>query len=275
MIPRLGRTTRFLALIALIGVAAVASPAATAPPDARLIIQRMKAALEPERPSIRTIVLATRGADGSTVEWTAGQARKRLPDGNWILTVLLAPDDVRGVGLLIREHGDRPDEQWMYLPQIRRIRKLVPVGAYESFLGSDFTLSDLGFVNLPDRKFSLLGEQTLAEKPVYKVQEVLTGSHPYYSRVVSWVAKDTMLPLRRDFYDVANQLWRTQLYEDVAVVDGVPTVRRIRMDDTQQNTSTELRISDVRYDAAIPDELFDPQRLPEASKQPLWAMSKP
>jgi hypothetical protein len=68
MIPQLGRTTRFLALIALIGIAAVASPSAAAPPDTRLIIQRMKAALEPERPSIRTIVLTTPGVDGSAVE---------------------------------------------------------------------------------------------------------------------------------------------------------------------------------------------------------------
>ncbi len=188
---------------------------------------------------------------------------------------MLGPDDVKGVGLLIREPSDHPDEQWMYLPMVRRVRKIVPVGAYESFLGTDFTLADLGFVNLPARKFSRLGEETVAEKPAYKVQEVLTGQPYYYSRVVSWVAKDTMLPLRRDYYDVANQLWRTQLYQDVAVVDGVPTVRGIRMDDRFQDTNSELRVSEVRYDAAIPDELFDPQKLPEASKHPLWAPKNP
>jgi hypothetical protein len=266
---------RSFVITALVGVVAVASPVIAAPPDARTIIQHMKAALEPDRPSTRTIVLGIRAADGSATEWTARQARKHLPDGNRILTVILEPDDVKGVGLLIREQKDHPDEQWMYLPVIRRVRKIVPVGAYESFLGTDFTLADLGFVNLRDRKFSLLGEETVAETPAYKVQEVMAGPHFYYSRIVSWVAKDSMLPLERDYYDAANQLWKTELYQNTTVINGVPTVLRIRMDDRLQNTSTELRVSEVRYDAAIPDELFDAQTLPEASKHPLWAPRNP
>jgi len=80
----------------------------------------MKRALEPDRPSTRTLVLAVRAADGSTTEWTARQARKKLPDGNRILTVILEPDDVKGVAFLIWEQKDAPDEQWLYLPAVRR-----------------------------------------------------------------------------------------------------------------------------------------------------------
>lgn len=266
---------RFHVYTALASVLLAAAPAMAGPPNAQTIVQGMKRALEPDRPSTRTLVVAVRAADGFTAEWTARQARKRLPDGNGILTVILEPDDVKGVGLLIREQKDRPDEQWMYLPTIRRVRKIIPVGAYESFLGSDFTLADLGFVNLRDRKFSLLDEKTFAGRPAYNVQEVLAGPHFYYSRIVSWVAKDSMLPLERDYYDAANQLWKTEIYQDSTVIDGVPTVLRIRMEDRQQNTSTELRVSEVRYDATIPDDLFDPQRLPQASKHPLWTPTAP
>jgi hypothetical protein len=84
-----------------------------------------------------------------------------------------------------------------------------------------------------------------------------------------------MRPLRRDYYDAANQLWKAELYRDTAVIDGVPIVLRIGMEDEQQDTSTELRVSPVRYDATIPDDLFDPQRLPQASQHPLWAPSSP
>jgi len=266
---------RFRVYTALAAVLVAVAPAMAGPPNAQTIVQGMKRALEPDRPSTRTLVLAMRAPDGSTTEWTARQARKRLPDGNRILTVILEPDDLKGVGLLLREQKDHPDEQWMYLPSIRRVRKIVPVGAYESFLGTDFTLADLGFVNLRDRKYSLLGEATVAEKPAYKVQEVLAAPHFHYSRIVSWVAKDSMLPLRRDYYDAANQLWKTELYQDAAVIDGVPTVLRIRMEDKQQDMDTELRVSEVRYDAAIPDDLFDPQRLPQASKHPLWTPTTP
>ena len=149
----------------------------------------------------------------------------------------------------------------------------MPVEAYESFLGTDFTLADLGFVNMHDRAFTLLGDQSIDSRPAYQVQEVLAGPHYHYSRIVNWVAKDSMLPLRRDYYDAAKQLWKMERYEDETVLDGVPTVLRIRMEDKMQNTSTELRVSKVQYDAQIPDDLFDPDNLPQASQHPLWAAS--
>jgi hypothetical protein len=291
---------RFPLLTVLVSVLATAAPVIARPPDAATIAQRMKAALEPERPSIRTLVLVMGSADGaatqpttrqkevrdelgqgtgspdsSTTEWTARQARKKLPDGNRILTVLLAPDEVKGVAFLIWERKGGPDEQWLYLPAVRRVRELTPVSAYEPFLGTDFTFADLGFVNLRDRKFSLLAEETFAGAPAYKVQETLARPVFYYSRIVTWVAKDSLLPLRRDYYDAANRLWKTELYQDIATIDGTPTVLRIRMEDKISDTSTELRVSQVRYDATIPDELFDPQKLPQASKHPLWTPPAP
>jgi hypothetical protein len=291
---------RFPLLTVLVSVLATATPVIARPPDAATIARRMKAALEPQRSSIRTLVLAMSSAavpaadltksqkevieelgqgqvstTGSTTEWTARQARKTLPDGNRILTVILAPDEVKGVAFLIWERKGKPDEQWLYLPAVRRVRKLTPVSAYESFLGTDFTFADLGFVNLRDRKFSLLGQETVAGVPAYKVQEIMASPVFYYSRIVTWVAKDSMLPLRRDYYDAANQLWKTELYQDVAIIDGTPTVLRIRMEDKVADTSTELRVSKVRYDAVIPDELFDPQKLPQVSKHPLWTQAAP
>jgi len=285
---------------AVVSVLVASAPAFAQPPDAATIARRMKAALEPERSSTRTLLLAmgsagggatdptnrqkevreelgqgARAADGSTTEWTARQALKKLPDGNRILTVILAPDEVKGVAFLVWERTDKPDAEWLYLPAVRRVRKIGPVSAYESFLGTDFTFADLGFVNLRDRKFSLLGEETFAGVPAYKVQEVMAGPVFYYSRIVTWVAKDSMLPLQRDYYDAANQLWKTERFQDVAVIDGTPTVLRIRMEDRISDTSTELRVSKVRYDAVIPDELFDPQKLPQVSKHPLWTQAAP
>ena len=114
---------RFHVYAALASFLVAAAPAMAGPPSAQTIVQGMKRAREPDRPSTRTLVVAVRAADGFTTEWTARQARKRLPDGNRILTVILEPDDVKGVGVLIREQKDRPDEQWMYLPTIHRVRK--------------------------------------------------------------------------------------------------------------------------------------------------------
>lgn len=187
-----------------------------------------------------------------------------------MLTVLLDPPEVRGAALLIREHADRPDEQWFYLPAIRRTKRVLPVRAHESFLGSDFSLADLGFVDLKGHQFTLLGEETIRDQPALKIEEQLAPPHYFYSRVVSWVAKDTSLPLRRDFYDGANQLWKTESYLKSVTIAGIPTVLRVVMEDKQLDTTSELRVTAVRYDAAIPDDLFDPDKLSMASAHTLW-----
>ena len=230
------------------------------------MVERMKAALEPDRSSTRDIVMVTH-TDGESAQWTARQARKKLKDGNRMLTVLLAPPDVKGFALLIQERrNEDSDRQWLYLPYLRRVREILPLGTFETFLGTDFTTADLGFVDLRQRTFSLLGEEKLGNTQTYKVQEELKDPR-YYSRIVTWIATDSMLPLQREYYDVAGRLWKVELYENTTV-EGVPTPVRIRMEDKQTGNSTELRVSNVRYDAQVPDQVFDSKRLPETVQQP-------
>jgi hypothetical protein len=81
---------------------------------------------------------------------------------------------------------------------------------------------------------------------------------------VDWIAADSGLPLERDHYDVANALWRKQVYEDVATIDGVPTPMHVRVDDVQSNDWSDYEVKDLHYDIQIPDEVFDPKRLPDA-----------
>jgi hypothetical protein len=63
---------------------------------------------------------------------------------------------------------------------------------------------------------------------------------------------------------------KQQFFEQVSLINGQPTPLRIRMQDLQQGTSTELRVSEVRTDVAIPDTLFDPDHLPQVVEARLW-----
>lgn len=272
-LPRIGDIGGYLVAVAFLSIGFTETRLLAAPPEVTTIVQKMRAALDPSRPSTRKVVITVR-SEGESAEWTAYQARKEFPAGKRILTVILDPESVKGVALLIWEQKGRPEAQWMYLPVARRVRKIGPVSAYESFLNTDFTYYDLGFIGLHDRGFTYLGEETHTGVKVYKVQEV--PSNPfYYSRVLAWIAADTFLPIQRDYYDPANALWKTERFEDRTVIDGVPTVLRMVMEDKQAGTSSELRVSDVRYDAKIPDELFDPTYLPKAASHPVWQSGQP
>jgi len=259
---------RLLAGIIIVAVTLVSPVKAEDTNLVAAIVEKMKEVYEPSRPSTRKVVF-TQHAEGETIAWTARQARKQFPDGKRMLMVMTAPDDVKGTATLVWEPKDKPTVMWTYSPLIRRVRQLATVDAYEHFLGTDFTYADLGFVAL-HQQYKLLGEESVGNVNAYKVEETVPQERFYYSRVVTWVAKDSLLPVKREYYDPAGKVWKTETFENIATIDGVPTPLRVRMKDEKSGWSTEMAISEVAYDVEIPDIVFDPQSLPQILTQPLW-----
>jgi hypothetical protein len=246
-----------------------AAAAAADMPKPETLLRQEKAWLEPATPSTRKLAVTVRSKAGDAVELQAAQARGTVDGANYVLTVLLAPSDVRGTALLIQEQKGKPGAQWLYLPYLRRVRRVLPVNEFEPFLNTEFTVADMGFVSLQDRKLSLLGSEAVNGKDAYKLQEV-PDDRRTFKRLVTWIAKDTGQPLKREYYDVGDQLWMVETFEDVAAVHDVPTAQRVRMEDVQTGYGSEYRVRDLAYGVPIPKQLFDWQQLPAAADHPLW-----
>jgi hypothetical protein len=243
-------------------------------PDTDNLLRRTKEAIEPKGPSLRRIDLSVKNRSAYTggheaVEKTAGLAVKDFPDGKRMLLVMLEPDDVRGMAFLIQERKDQTDVMWVYLPSIRRVREIKGIDQYERFLGTDFTYADLGFIKLHEQT-RLLGQEERNGREVYKIREKMPEELLYYSKVITWVSADSMLPIERDYYDPAGGLMKREMFKDASIVDGVPTAFRIVMKDVEQGTSTELNTSQVDYDVTLPDKLFDPNQLPRVGTHGIW-----
>ena len=243
---------------------------AAVPPDVNTLVAKMKAALEPPKASLRQLKLSISGEDGGTTQWTLAQARKHIDGKGRMLTVLLAPKEERGVASLLID-GDKQTKpvRALYIPAIRRVRTLTPAGAYEPVLGSDFFYADLGFVSLRD-KYHLIGSEKHAGKDALKIQQ--TPESPwYYSKIVSWIDPTTSLPLERDYYDPAGQLWKVETFEDVETIDGQPVATRVKMQDKQSGGGSEIAVSNLRFGVDLPDALFERGSLPTAGAAPVWA----
>lgn len=232
------------------------------------IVKEMKRVFEPERPSVRKIEISVGDEKTLDVKWEARKAARTLPDGKRTLIVLLEPADVRGNAFLVQEGNDGTGVEWVYVPFVRRVRRIVPVTANEHFLNTDCTYADLGFVSYQG-SYELLGEQERAGEAAYKVAFTPENSW-FYSRIVTWVSKETHLPLERDYYDVRNQLWKRELFEQVTILNGIPTPLRIEMKDVQSGTRSVFAVSEVRFDLEIPKELFSPKMLPKAAESSFW-----
>jgi hypothetical protein len=138
-------------------IVAAAPVAAEAPPDANTVLLKMKEAFEPARPSTRTLTLTVDNL-GESQKMVGNQARKVKADGKWMATVMLQPKEARGVAFLVNEPKDPTNGTvvWIYMPFLRRVRKVVGIDGYEHFLGTDLTYADLGFVRA-HKNYKLLG----------------------------------------------------------------------------------------------------------------------
>ena len=242
-----------------------------AAPDGATIFKKMKAALEPAKPSIRTLTLTFHSADfGENTQMVARQARKVFPDGQRSVTVVMSPDTLKGVALLVVEHEGKPHEQYLYLPALRRVRRISGPGSFEPFLNSDFTYADMGLLEIHEKSLKLLGTKEHGGTQAYELEEKPRQAW-YYSRIVDWIAVDSDLPLERDHYDAGNALWRKQVYEDVAIVDAVPTPMHVRVDDVQSKDWSDYKVDDLHYDVQVPDDVFDPKKLPNVISSSLWS----
>lgn len=193
------------ALVLLLVGAFAVTPVNAMPPDTITIVEQMKEAFEPSRPSLRKMVITVSSDKGQDkARWTAGVARKHLADGKRNLIVILEPDPMSRNALLLQEHGNQEDTKWLFSPAIQRVRGIVPADAYEHFLRTDFTYSDLGFVSRRGQ-YRFLGEEEHKGTRAYKIEEV-PKEQWYYSRILTWVAIDSLLPLQRDYYDRAGRL---------------------------------------------------------------------
>lgn len=224
--------------------------------------------MEPAKPSLRTMTL--RMSDlGETVQFTGIQARKNLPSGNFMLIVMTQPDALAGTALLLQEPSDpkQPATLWEYTPTIRRIHKMLPIQGYDNFLDSDFTYADLGFVRVHNN-YTTLSQETVDGIKTWKIAETIPQEQYYYSKVITWVSGSNNLPLKREYYDPAGRLWKSEVFDTVTTIEGIPTILHVRMQDVLMNTSSDLKITNVDYDAGIPDALFDWQQLPKVLQNP-------
>jgi hypothetical protein len=237
-------------------------------PDAASIMAKAKAALEPSRPSTSRLAIHVKTSSGQVAKWDADQARGSQGGENWILLVLVAPPEAKGIAMLARQKPGNDAVAWDYIPVIRRVRELSPTQTFEPFLGTEFTYSDLTFYDVLG-KYTFIGEEEHGGVKTYKV-EGLPRNDYYDSKMVTWINSTNSLPVERDYYDKAGRLWKVELFQDVKDIQGVPTVTKLSMEDKQANTGTEINVSEVHYDTKLPPDLFEPEKLSSAADNLLW-----
>ena len=255
------------ALIFLFCTAATSGVAAE--PDVRAIVKSMKRGLQGPDNAVRVMNLKVINHGSVVTEWKVAQANGDANGAHWILTVILAPEGAKGMAFLDKEQTKGTSTvKYAYLPATKRVLEFNPVQGYDPFFATDFSYQDLGFVLLGGGGEKLVGTETRDGKKVYKLEDHPINN-PYYSKVISYVAADSLLPMQRDFYDRAGRLFKSE-HCTIDTVNGTPTITKIVMNNVNSGGSSEIDVTKVMPNKTAPAEIFDPHRLPHVIDDPFW-----
>jgi outer membrane lipoprotein-sorting protein len=169
----------------------------------------------------------------------------------------LSPADVKGTSFMNWSYTDNSDDdQWIYLPALKRIRRISSDGKSDYFMGSDFTYDDLGERHPDEDNHKLTGEETIDGKVCYVVESIPKDKGYMYSRTVTWVMKDNFLGLKREFYDERGRHLKTLTIKDYDQIDGFWTILETEMKNVQRDHTTHMKFSNIKINQGIPDRRF-------------------
>jgi predicted RND superfamily exporter protein/outer membrane lipoprotein-sorting protein len=190
---------------------------------------------------------------------------------NQRLVRFTAPTDVKGTAILLVEHSRADDDMWIYLPGLRKVRRLVASNKKDSFAGTDFSYGDVIGHSVEDWRHKLIGEEEVAGEACYVVESVpaqeSVKDNSGYSKRRSWISKSRLTLQKLETWDTEGQLLKQAEYTDFRQVDkaGKWIAMRIRARNVQTGHQTEIVFSDYRTDAQVPDATFSARSLESGS----------
>ena len=170
----------------------------------------------------------------------------------------MSPADVRNTSFVnwsYTEEG-KDDDQWIYLPALKKIKRISSSSKSDYFMGSDFTYDDLGDRQPEADTHKLLREETLNGEQCYVVESVPKDEEYMYSRTVTWIIKDKWIGLKKEFYDEDEDLLKTLSVKKFEKINGLWIILHSEMVNVQKKHTTKMELSEVKINTGIPDRQF-------------------
>jgi len=183
-------------------------------------------------------------------------ARTRKQEGlTRTLVRFTAPSDVAGTAFLFVENRDRDDDQHMYLPALKVVKRIVGKQKQSKFMGSDFTYADLEWRDLEQARYRALPDEKVG-KDLCHVIEAEPTKKESYELTRSWIRKKDDVPLRIQFFDRSKRLLKVLFVKEVKPVGKTLSVTKLKMSNKQTGHSTFLSIDQIKLRDDLPADAF-------------------
>ena len=176
------------------------------------------------------------------------------------------PPEVKGVGFLQWADPHAKDEQWLYLPELKRVRQISAGAKRESFVGTDFSYEDLAIISQitdwseADAHTSLLREEPVDGQPCQVIEFTPAGKELSYGRVLAWLTKDLTL-VKFSMHDKAGRMQKVLSLSDFRKLGEIPTAFRMEMRNEETGSHTIVDFTEIKYDTGLGDDMFTQRAL--------------
>ena len=183
-------------------------------------------------------------------------------DGNKSLFVFDEPRGVKGTALLIHSHREGPDDQWLYLPALKRVKRISSSNRSGSFMGSEFSYEDLGTPEVEKYKYRHLKDEACGELECSVVENVPVEKGSGYTRQVVWRDKDELRIWKIEYFDRKNAHLKTlTLGKYRRYLDRYWRASEMTMENHLTGKSTIMSWSDFAFRAKLSDRDFSQSSL--------------
>jgi len=169
-----------------------------------------------------------------------------------------SPADVRNTSFMNWSYTEagKDDDQWIYLPALKKVKRISSDSKSDYFMGSDFTYDDLGDRQPTDDTHKLLREEKLNGEDCYVVESTPKDEEYMYSKTITWIIKDKWIGLKKEFYDEDEEHLKTLTVKKYDKIKNYWIIEESEMKNVQKNHTTTMSLKNIKVDTGIAANKF-------------------
>jgi len=190
---------------------------------------------------------------------------EQTEDGDMSMTIFDNPRDVAGTAFLSHTHVNTPDDQWLYLPALKRVKRIASKNKSGPFMGSEFAYEDLSSFEVEKYTYRWLRDEVYDGQDCYVLESVPVDKYSGYTRQVAWIDKAEYRSLKIEFYDKRKTLLKTLTIGDYQQFLGKywrPGLQQ--MVNHKTGKSTDIVMSDYQFGTGLSKNDFTENSLKRA-----------
>ncbi len=202
-----------------------------------------------------TMVLVSRNGKERVREMEVS-ALAKSGEGERTLLVFRSPRDLAGTALLSHSHAGAGNDQWLYLPAMKRVKRIAAANQSGSFMGSEFAYEDISSQEVGSFTYRYEGEDRIGDAEVYVVERFPVDGSSGYSRQRVCLDRIEYLPLRIEYFDTRGEHVKTLTLADYVQHGPYWRAGTMTMESHRTGAVTRLEWSDFRFDAGVSERRF-------------------